>query len=251
MLEYLIKYYKHYQKHRKSPGQFKFNLQDNINFNYSIIINIFYITGKPILHVVNKGTRYQASYQLQNISTTHTQNALRKCQINMYLGPPDQLIIDTRKQFTSKEFNQHVTTIGIKVKIVPIKAHNSIRIVKHYHSPVQQAYSIISTKIQGINKDIALQIAFKAINNTAGPDSLVPILLVYSALSRIVKYDAPLPTIAQHSAALKKAIVEIQKMRAKRQVTKALKTRNRPSTTKMHDLIINLDILVQREGNTS
>ncbi len=38
--------------------------------------------------------------------------------------------------------------------------------------------------------------AFKAINNTVGPDSLVPMLLVYSALPRMVEYDAPLPTIA-------------------------------------------------------
>ena len=57
-LEYLAKYYKHYQKHGQSPGQFKFNLRDNINFNYSIIINIFYISGKPVLHVINEGTRY-------------------------------------------------------------------------------------------------------------------------------------------------------------------------------------------------
>ncbi len=65
------------------------------------------------------------------------------------------------------------------------------------------------TEIPGINKDIALQIAFKAINNTTGPDSLVPTLLVYGALPRIVEYDAPLPTIIQRSTALKKAILEI------------------------------------------
>jgi hypothetical protein len=51
--------------------------------------------------------------------------------------------------------------------------------------------------------------AFKAINDTAGPDGLVPTLLVYGALPRMVKYDAPLSTIAQHSAALKKAMTEI------------------------------------------
>ncbi len=51
--------------------------------------------------------------------------------------------------------------------------------------------------------------AFKAINDMVGPDSLVPMLLVYGALPQMVKYDAPLPTIIQCSAALKKAIVEI------------------------------------------
>jgi hypothetical protein len=99
--------------------------------------------------------------------------------------------------------------MGIKVKIVPVEAYNSIGIVERYHGPIRRAYLIITTKIPGINKDIALQIAFKAINNTTGPDGLVPTLLVYSALPRIVEYDTPSPTIMQCSTALKKAILEI------------------------------------------
>ena len=59
-LQFLIKFYKHYQKHNKSPGCFKFNLRDDIDFNYSIIVNIFYISSKPVLHVINERTRYQA-----------------------------------------------------------------------------------------------------------------------------------------------------------------------------------------------
>ena len=38
------------------------------------------------------------------------------------------------------------------------------------------------TKINGINKDTALLMAFKAINNSARPDSIILILLVYGAL---------------------------------------------------------------------
>jgi hypothetical protein len=50
-------------------------------------------------------------------------------------------------------------------------------------------------EIPGIDKDMALQMAFKAINDTARPDGLVLTLLVYSTLPRMVKYDASLPTI--------------------------------------------------------
>jgi hypothetical protein len=97
---------------------------------------------------------------------------------------------------------------------------------------------------------MALQMAFKAVNDTAGPDGLVPTLLVYGTLPRMVEYDAPSPTIAQRSAALKKAMMEIQKLWAKRLVANALGTRNGPSTTGLHDLTINSDVLVWREGNT-
>jgi hypothetical protein len=97
---------------------------------------------------------------------------------------------------------------------------------------------------------MALQMAFKAINDTAGPDGLVPTLLVYSALPRIVEYDTPSPTVTQRSTALKKAMSEIQKLQAKRQVDDTLNTRNGPSITDIHDLTLNSDILVWREGNT-
>jgi hypothetical protein len=53
--------------------------------------------------------------------------------IDTYLGPPNQIVADAGKQFTSKEFAQLINTIGIKVKIVPIEAHNSIGIVKCYY----------------------------------------------------------------------------------------------------------------------
>jgi len=37
--------------------------------------------------------------------------------------------------------------------------------------------------------------AFKAINNTAGPEGIVPILLVFRAYPRMVESDAPLPLV--------------------------------------------------------
>ena len=131
------------------------------------------------------------------------------------MGPPDQLITNTGKQFTSKEFAQYIKTIDIKVKIIPVEAHNSIGIIEHYYSPIRHIYFIIMTEIQDINKDMTLQMAFKAINDTAGPDGLVPTLLVYGTLPRMVEYDTLSSTIVQHSAALKKAMTEIQRLQAK------------------------------------
>jgi hypothetical protein len=81
--------------------------------------------------------------------------------------------------------------MGIKVKIIPVEAHNSVGIVERYHGPIRCAYLIITTETQGINKDMALQMAFEAINDTAGPDGIVPTLLVYGTLPRMVEYDAP------------------------------------------------------------
>ena len=69
----------------------------------------------------------------------------------------------------------------IKVKEVPIKAHNSVRKVERYYTLLRQAYKIISLELEGANKELILQIAIKAINDSAGLDRLIPILLVFSA----------------------------------------------------------------------
>jgi len=58
--------------------------------------------------------------------------------------------------------------------------------------------------------------AFKVINNSAGPNGLIPTLLVFGAYPCIVESDTPNPIVIQRAAALKKAIEEVKKLRAKR-----------------------------------
>ena len=47
--------------------------------------------------------------------------------------------------------------------------------------PLCHVYKIISLKLKGVNKELTLQIAVKAVNNSAGLDKLIPILLVFGA----------------------------------------------------------------------
>jgi hypothetical protein len=78
---------------------------------------------------------------------------------------------------------------------VPIKAYNLVRIVEHYYSPLHCIYHIITIELLDINKDIALQITFKTINNSIGPNSLIPTLLVFRAYPYIIKSDTPNPIV--------------------------------------------------------
>jgi hypothetical protein len=250
VLNYLSKYCIHCQRHGQSPGRFKFNLRDDVHFNHTIIVDIFYIQGKPVLHVVDEGTRYQAGRWLQNISAKHTWDTIRACWIDTYLGPPEQITTDAGTNFTSKEFSQLASTMGTRIKVVPVEAHNSIGIVERYHNLIRRAYTIISVEIRDLDKDMALQMAFKAINDSAGPDGLVPTLLVYGAYPRLSETDTPTPLVIQRALALKKATAEIQRIRARRQVADALNSRNGPNTVNIHNLQLNSDMLVWREGNT-
>jgi hypothetical protein len=55
--------------------------------------------------------------------------------------------------------------------------------------------------------------AFKAINNLAGPDGLVFMLLVFRAYLKIIKLNVLFFTVVQKAIAIKKAMAEIYKLR--------------------------------------
>ena len=57
--------------------------------------------------------------------------------------------------------------------------------------------------------------AFKAINDSVGLNSLIPTLLVFRAYLCIIKFDIPNPTVVKQAVALKKAIEEVKKLKAK------------------------------------
>ena len=80
--------------------------------------------------------------------------------------------------------------------------------------------------------------AIKAVNNTAGPDGLVPILLVFSLYLRITDQDPLVPTITKRAKAIRIAIKEVRSLYAKRQVWEALIARNRPNTTRILNLLL-------------
>lgn len=46
------------KKYRKSPGRYKFTLKKDVNFNYSILIDIMYIDINLIFHIINEATRF-------------------------------------------------------------------------------------------------------------------------------------------------------------------------------------------------
>jgi hypothetical protein len=89
--------------------------------------------------------------------------------------------------------------------------------------------------------------AIKAVNNTAGPDGLVLTLLVFSTYLRIATTDTFSLMVTKHSKAIAKAIKQIAKLYAKRQVTDALRQQNRLNISDILDVLISKNVLVYRE----
>ncbi len=72
-IEKLTKFCSLCQKYGKSPGRFKFRLADDtLDFNHTVYVDIMYIDGAPVIHVIDEATRFSAARFLRDISAKHT-----------------------------------------------------------------------------------------------------------------------------------------------------------------------------------
>jgi hypothetical protein len=95
-----------------------------------------------------------------------------------------------------------------------------------------------------VNKEIILQMIIKAINDTADSDELMSTLLIFDAYSRMHAMNSSISSISQRTIAIEKAMTEMRKFRAERQVADALNTRNDLIVTSIHDLSLNSNVLI-------
>jgi hypothetical protein len=89
--------------------------------------------------------------------------------------------------------------------------------------------------------------ALKAVNDTAGPNGLVPTLLVFGAFPRISLDSPPTPSTLKRAEAITKAMRSLRKYYAEKQVSGALNARNGPDTTDVLNAPLQSEMLVWRE----
>lgn len=90
--------------------------------------------------------------------------------------------------------------------------------------------------------------AVKALNDSAGPDGLVPTLCAFGAYPRITWNDAPAPVSKQRADAMQKAMDELQKHRATQLINLAKNMRNGPRHTHLEDIPVGGKVRVWREA---
>ncbi len=88
----------------------------------------------------------------------------------------------------------------------------------------------------------------KAINDTADSDELMLILLIFGTYFRMHVMNSSASSITQRAMIIEKAMIEIRKFRAERQIVDVANIRNDRIITSIHDLLLNSDVLVWREG---
>jgi len=75
-----------------------------MNFNAELIVDIMYINKKPVLHVIDSATVFQAAKFLYNMKATTVWKALQLCWLNIYTSSSDIIVYDADTNFTAKKF---------------------------------------------------------------------------------------------------------------------------------------------------
>jgi hypothetical protein len=85
-----------------------------------------------------------------------TWDILRIYWVDTYLGPLDNIIYNTGKNFASIEFRQYTKFIVIQVIEAPVEAYNSIGKIERYYTLLRQVYKIICNKFRDTSAEMSL-----------------------------------------------------------------------------------------------
>ncbi|EKD14183.1 polyprotein [Drepanopeziza brunnea f. sp. 'multigermtubi' MB_m1] len=238
LLYNIQKFCHHCQVFGRSPGRFSIKLKDDTDFNDTVYVDVMHLDGKNVLHVVCDSTNFQAATFFKSMSAQHLLEGFSRCWVNTYVGPLTNVVHDPGTNFNSVTFRGYLKGIGSTLKQMPVEAYHSVGLVERYHVPVRRAFEIVTKELLKAPREDRLQMAIKAINDTAGPNSLVPTLLVFGTLPRLTEQDRLAASTQERAAAINKAMREVRKCHAARQVKDALKRRNGPITEHTLDLPI-------------
>jgi hypothetical protein len=159
------------------------------------------------------------------------------------------MVTNAGKNFKSSEFVANARILAIEVEEVPVEAYNSIGKIERYHGPLKRAFEIITADLgTSLTPEYVLQMAVKSVNDTAGHDGFVPTFLMFGTYFRLLPSSPPLSSLTVRANAMRKAMAEVRKLKARRQVTDAFFQRNGPFVAKVKQLPLQNEVRVWRES---
>ena len=83
------------QRIRNSPLRFRVAMgHENVRFNSRVYIDIMYLDGRPVLHIVDESTRFSAARLLTKMTTDAVWEAIVMCWSSDYTGLPKCIMVD-------------------------------------------------------------------------------------------------------------------------------------------------------------
>lgn len=204
-----------------------------IRFNEEVSLDLFWLDGKPALHVADMQTGFGNAVFLRGQRVEDVWDAFVECWTTHYVGHPSMMRIDQGTQFTYIRWEARANAAGIILRTTGVESHNSLGLGERYHSPLRQIYLKIRTSEPTISPALALRLAVKTMNDTIGPNGLVHTLLVFGTLPRLPTGTSPFPDQDARHRALSTARREYETIVSHRRIREALNSRVPPAADRI------------------
>jgi hypothetical protein len=112
--------------------------------------------------------------------------------------------------FTSPRRKELSDMAGIRLQLSGIESHNSIGIDERYNAPLRYICTKIRMDYPELDSNLVLRLSIKAMNDTMGPEGLVPSLLVFGVLQRVPATRTSLPNQKDRMEAFSAARSEME-----------------------------------------
>ncbi len=103
-----------------------------------------YLDSKPVLHIVDEGTRFSAARFLPNVSTTTIWQTFLECWVAIYSGLPYRILVDQGSAFGST-FATINALSRVEVQHTGTEAHSSLGLGERYNEPRRTTYRRLKT----------------------------------------------------------------------------------------------------------
>lgn len=210
------------QKYSLKPFTFTVRFPDDAVFNQRIAMDLMYLDGSPVLHVIDTGTNFSAAQFLSNSDTRTIWDTFITIWVNTYTGYPSHIHIDQGSSFNSAEWIELCRDASVKTTTTGTESHNSLGQGETYHAMLRRLYNKIRATTPNISKAMSLSTAIKVMNDTAGPNGLVPSLLLFGEMPRIPHVPQTSISPSDRHRAIHAARKEFEVITAKSRVQTAL-----------------------------
>lgn len=176
------------QTFRNKEMTFSLRMKGDAVYNRHLEMDLYYLDSRPVLFVSCKDTAYGATIfvksRTKNPTTEQIWEAFLHSWVLPYVGMPDCITTDRGTQFTSKDFSFHLSASGVEQRFTGVESHHSLGANERAHHTIRRIYNKVRRDHPKITQELALAMAQKAMNETTGPDGIVPMLLVYGTMPR-------------------------------------------------------------------
>lgn len=178
-------------------------------FNHKLTMDLMWLKGNPVLHAVGTHTHFSAAVFIMGKRAKDIWKTFLTCWVKVYMGYPDKIRKEQEKNFASRELREISSDAGIQIQLSGIHSHNALRVGERYHSPLRRNCLKSKEYMPELDPKLALQLAVKVMNETMGPEGIVPSLLVFGAFSRFAPHTTTLLSHEYRKRAVSSARLEM------------------------------------------